>query len=317
MMVPRDKQYGMLWVLGETHDRLGRYAEAFSYYSTANAEMAKRMHYDASRHRRTIVAIKRVFRDPRGSASEVVAPMDQVPVFVVGMSRSGKTLVDSLLAPHEDVYCAGESSEWRKAVRAVLQKRSISPAFPEFMNALSGDDIRDMGRIYMENIVKRSPNSKLFISTLFGNSRSIGLITQALPRAKIIYCHRDPMDNCLFVYFKRYADGNDYSYDLGNIASFYVCYHDMMAHWRKLYGDRILGVRYEDMVRDPAEIGARIYRYCGLDYDPGKASHAFTTDEIGHWKNYEPYLGRLRQALGGLARQSNDRHDTDASSLQA
>ena len=75
-----------------------------------------------------------------------------------------------------------------------------------------------------------------------------------------------------------------------------------MAHWLRLYGGRMLGVRYEELVQDPAGQAARIYQFCGLDYDPGKVSHAFTTDEIGYWKHYEPDLDTLRQALGGLAR---------------
>ena len=76
----------------------------------------------------------------------------------------------------------------------------------------------------------------------------------------------------------------------------------MVTHWLKLYGDRILSVRYEELVRDAAGQAAWIYEFCGLDYDPEKVSQAFTTDEIGHWKHYEPYLDTLRQALDGLAR---------------
>ena len=75
-----------------------------------------------------------------------------------------------------------------------------------------------------------------------------------------------------------------------------------MAHWQGLYENCILSVRYEDLVRNPVDVGARTYAFCGLDYDPAAVRHAFTTDEIGHWKHYEPYLGTLRQALGGLAR---------------
>ena len=109
------------------------------------------------------------------------------------------------------------------------------------------------------------------------------------------------MDHCLFVYFFRYKSGHDYSYDLYHLASCYRNCHDLMAFWQELYGDRILSVRYEDLVRHPADAGARIYAFCGLDYDPVVHRHAFTTDEIGHWKHYEPELEGLRQALGGLA----------------
>ena len=85
--------------------------------------------------------------------------------------------------------------------------------------------------------------------------------------------------------------------------AYHTDYQDMMAHWQRLYGDRILSVRYEDLVRNPAEIGARIYEFCGLDYDPAAVRHGFATDEIGRWwRHYEPYLDALRQALGDLAR---------------
>ena len=82
---------------------------------------------------------------------------------------------------------------------------------------------------------------------------------------------------------------------------FYAAHRDLMAHWLRLYKDRMLSVRYEDLVRNPADQAALIYAFCGLDYDPEMVSLAFTTDEIGHWKNYETYLDTLRQALGGLA----------------
>ena len=156
----------------------------------------------------------------------------------------------------------------------------------------------------MDNILKNSVNARLFVNTHPGNYTHIGVIIQAFPRAKIICCRRDSMDNCLFVYFKWYAHGHHYSYDLSNIASFYTDYQDMMEHWQRLYGDRILSVRYGDLVRNPAETGARIYEFCGLDYDSATVESAFTTDEIGHWKHYEPYLDPLRQALEGLTRQS-------------
>ncbi len=117
------------------------------------------------------------------------------------------------------------------------------------------------------------------------------------------------MDNCLVVYFYRYKSGYDYSYDLDHLATYYTDHHDLMAHWQRLYGDRILSVGYEDLVRNPTDVSARIYGFCGLNYDPSAVHHAFTTDEIGHWKHYEPHLDVLRQALGGLAPPPNGPRD--------
>ena len=152
----------------------------------------------------------------------------------------------------------------------------------------------------LENMIKSSPDSKVFINTLSDNYQYIGMIRRALPMAKIIYCHRDPMDHCLFIFFYRFESGHHYSYDLSHLASYYADYHDLMAHWLNLYEDSIMSVRYEDLVQNPADIGAQIYDFCGLDHDPAAIRHAFTTAEIGHWKHYEPYLDTLRHALGRL-----------------
>ena len=173
------------------------------------------------------------------------------------------------------------------------------------MGFLTDDRIREIGRIYVENLVKGLPDSKLFINTLPANYQFIGMILHALPKTKIIYCHRDPTDHCLLVYLKRYKNGNNYSYDLANVASYYTDYHEMMAHWRRLYKDRIFSVRYEDLVRDPAGMGARIYAFCGLDHDPTAVASGFTTGEIGHWKHYESHLNALRQTLERFTRRSN------------
>ena len=297
-----DQRNPLLFSLGKAHDDIGRYAEAFSYYATANEENAGRTKFDASDHRKQIMAIKHLFRERHDSAGEGSGDAERVPIFVVGMSRSGKTFVGTLLSQHEDACGARESHEWPNAIKEVLDKHSIPGLFPNYMASLSDDHIREIGKIYMENLVENSPNSNLFIDTNPGNYRYIGMILQALPMAKIIYCHRDPIDNCLFVYFYRYARENYYSYDLSNLASYYADYQDIMAHWRRLYGDHIFSVRYEELVRNPTDIGSRIYQFYGLDYDATSVRCAFTTDEIGHWKHYESYLGPLRQALGGLAR---------------
>ena len=305
----KDQWVRIPFALGKAHDDIGSYAEAFSYFTTANEEMAKQVNFDAARHRNDITKIKSAF--PRGGvvSGEVPGDAQPVAVFVVGMSRSGKTLVESLLSQHDDAHGVGENREWFHAMETVVYKYAISTPYPACMELLTDDHVREMGQTYIGKLHERFPRSRLLVNTVPGYFKYIGLILRALPTARIIYCHRESMDNCLFVYFKRYVRGNNYSYELANVASFYADYRGMMAHWQGLYEDRILGVRYEDLVRDPVDIGARIYEFCGLEHDPKSVRHAFTTAEIGHWKNYEPYLGTLRQALGGLPRQSNGDRD--------
>ena len=305
--ISENERATILFALGKAHDDIGRYAEAMHYYSGVDEEGARRPSFDPSHHRNQLMAIKDVFRERHGSVHGASGDAERVPIFVVGMPRSGKTSVESLLAQHESVYGASESMEWHNALMAVLNNYSISEPFPECMRLLSDDHVRETGKIYMANIVKRSPNSKLFINTKSHHFPYIGMIIQALPTAKVIYCNRDAMDNCWIMYISSMTSKN--SYDLRGLASYFTFYKDMMAHWQRLYGDRILSVRYEDLVRNPAHVGAQIYQFCGLDYDPKAVRHRFTTDEIGHWKRYERYLVPLRQALGEFAGQSDAQQD--------
>ena len=225
-----------------------------------------------------------------------------------GYSYDLRNIGISLLSQHEDVYGAGESRAWNTALRTVLHKNGISGPFPAYVESLTDGQIREMGEIYMKEVSRLSPGSRFYVDTMPGNYPYVGLIFRALPSARMIHCHRDPVDNCLFIYFQRYRlrlGKHGYSYDLRNIASYYAGYEDVMAHWRKLYGDRILSLPYEEMMRNPARTTARIFAFCGLGYDPGAIRAAFTTDQIGHWKHYESYLGPLRQALGRRARQAD------------
>ena len=303
-----DNKIRVCFALGKAHDDIGRYAEAFSYYSAANKKLRRRGTFKAYRHRKRIAKIKKVFPERSEFVGRDVTEARHVPVFVVGMSRSGKTLVESLLSQHEDVHGAGESKEWSIAIKAVLDKRAIRKPFPRYVRLLTADHIKEIGRKYMDALIKDSPESRLFINTLPGHYQFIGMILQALPTAKIIYCRRDPTDNCLFVYFRQYTHRNEHSNSLSKLALYYSNYRDLMGHWTGLYPDRIFSVRYEDLVRHTTDVGARIFEFCGLDYDPATIKNAFRTDGIGHWKYYEPYLHKLRRALNELAPDSNGIH---------
>ena len=294
-----DNKTHLLFALGKAHDEIGFYAEASSYYEPANKDMAGRVNYDLSAHRNGILDIKKVFRE--ACAGENPGGVDRVPIFVIGMSRSGKTLVESLLSQHKDVNGAGESREWTLAMKTVLDKNGITGTFPAYMDSLTDARIREIGELYLEKVSKLSPESRFLVDTMPGNYPYVGLIFQALPWAKIICCQRDPLDNFLFVYFQRYKAHHAYSYAFRSIAAYYADYQEIVAHWRKLYGDRILRVRYEELVGKPAESAARLYQHCGLEYDPAAIDIEFNTDEIGHWKNYESQLKPLRQILGKWA----------------
>ena len=147
-----------------------------------------------------------------------------------------------------------------------------------------------------------SKHARVIVNTVPKYFVAAGMIFASLPGAKIIHCIRDPKDNSLFIYFRRYATGNSYSFDMKDIAHSYKQYRRLIRHWDRLYGDGILTVKYEDLVARPREVAGRIFDYCGLDFDLSTLEAPFTTDEIGHWKKYERHLGPLLKGLGYGAR---------------
>ena len=197
--VPDSRKGPIFSALGKAYDDIGLYRQAFAYYSVANSEQASRGGFDPSRHRKKIVAIKNVYRERRRSTCQDPGDAERVPLFVVGMSRSGKTLVASLLAQHEDVYIAVENFDWQEAVHAVLDHDTVPTSSRDTMGFLSDDSIRELEKIYLEKIDNNPRDFKLHVDISSENYGFVGLILQVLPMARFIYCHRDPMDNCLFL----------------------------------------------------------------------------------------------------------------------
>lgn len=289
----------VLAALGKAHDDIDACADAFDYFHQANEADGRAQGFDPEGYRQLIDDIRRanLTVDPN---QDPPVP-DRTAVFVVGMSRSGKTLAESLLARHPDVHAAGESQEWEQAVKAVLTARRQDASFPACLPHLESEDFERIGATYLERMSSESPGSRFFVNTLPGYFAHLGLILRCLPGARVIHCRRHPLDNCLYMYFKQYRSGHEYSYSLEHLAVAYRAYRELMAHWADRYGDRLLEVRYEDLVRHPQETTDRLYAYCGLE-GSGELGILFHEREIDRWRRYETFIGSLIAALDGRER---------------
>ena len=216
------------------------------------------------------------------------------------MSRSGKTLVESLLVQADRVFRAGESLAWFQSVDAIRHEFGVEGEFPHYVARLSSRHARAIGAAYLERMLAIAPTARISVNTLPGHCWSLGLILQAIPYARIVYCQRNPMDCCLRNFIRWYSSENSHSNELADTALYFKIYRDIMEFWVDRFGDRIFRLRYEELVRNPTETAHALFDFCGLDGDPDTVVSDFTTDDIGHWRNYEVHLAPLRDALERL-----------------
>ena len=288
----------ILSALGEACDQVGIYDEAYSSFSEANRAMARERRFDAQTHRDWLDTVKAIY-----AQRPVPAPAPaggHLPVFVIGMSRSGKTLVASLLTQANHVYHAGESLDWLTTVDAIRREFGVDGEFPQYLARLSIRHASAIGAAYLERVSSTAPTARCSVNTLPNHCWFLGLILQAIPCARIIYCERNPMDCCLRIFLRWYDAGNSHSNELADIALYFMIYREIMTFWAERFGDRIFRLRYEEMVRNPGKMARALFDFCGLDSDPDTVVANFTTSDIGHWRNYEPYLTPLRDALEQL-----------------
>ena len=257
------------YALAKELEDVGQPDEALDRLSTANAEHRRTLPYDFSRDAATFDAIE-------ASAQQVAkAPVTdastQAPIFIIGMPRTGTTLVDRILSSHPAVESAGELQAMPLAVKFAAGTRSRTVMDPETIAAAAHADMGAIGRDYLARAAhhRRDPALR-FIDKFPGNFHYAGFIARALPEARIVCLRRNPMDTVLSNFRNLFAVSSryyDYSYDLHDIAAYYQRFDRLMALWRETLPGQVIEVHYEDLVADHEVQSRRILAHCGLDWD--------------------------------------------------
>ncbi|MBL6934844.1 MAG: tetratricopeptide repeat protein [Alphaproteobacteria bacterium] len=293
-----EAQRGMLlFALGKAHDEAGKYDDAFSFYQRGNALMAEDAVFDRAGHHDLMASIKKAFAKAAAPDAAGETKPGPAPVFIVGLSRSGKTLVESLLSRHELVHGAGESPQWVASLEEVVEELDISGELPGAVCLLDEAQKRKAAAVFMEKIAAIGSDGCYVVNTSPENYLYVGMILETLPQAKVIYCRRDAVDTALSIFFSRYERGHAHAYDVGDIASYMAGYLDLMAHWQHEYGERVLPLRYEDLTETPEKIRDKVYEFCCLEGGGPRLEDMLTTEHRGRWKNYESHLGPMLEAL--------------------
>lgn len=188
------------------------------------------------------------------------------PIFIVGMHRSGTTLMEQLIANHPEVHSAGEINDFPVAMRWATDTPATGAVSLEIARKAVGADFREVGRHYMANAAWRVHGKRFQTDKLPANFLNIGCILQALPEARIIHMSRDPMETCFSNLRELFSGINEYSYRQDELADYFLQYRRLMAHWKAKFGGRILDVEYSGLIERPEVVMREVADYCGLDY---------------------------------------------------
>jgi len=299
------------FLLAKVYEDLGHYEQCFRQLQVGNSLKRKQINYEERTVLGAFDRVRAVFtpelmRMRRGSGEA-----SPVPVFIIGMIRSGTTLVEQIIASHQKAFGAGELKSFGNIAAAIHADQHDVPAFPEVVTRMSGEDFRDLGARYLAKLRPLAPAAARIVNKMPSNYIFAGLIHLSLPNAPIIHVVRDPADTCMSCFSKLFKEGQHFTYDLAELGRYYRHYQALMAHWRGvLPPGRILDIHYEDLVGDLEGTARQIIAHCGLEWDPHclafhetkrpvctasvvQVRQPIYASAVGRWRRYEQYLAPL------------------------
>jgi tetratricopeptide (TPR) repeat protein len=302
--------------LGRRLDAMKRYDEAFAHFREANR--LKGAVYDHNRQRLLVDELIRAFGERGFPGYARASNTSELPLFIVGMPRSGTSLVESILASHPAVFGAGELDFMGLFCRLLPPGLDAGQNLFEVMRKLDGATLDRIADEYLAMLRRLGGASVVRVTDkLPYNFFWLGLLTLLFPRARVIHCQRDPRDTCLSIYFQNFAGQHHYAYDLRHIGLYYREHLRLMAHWRGMGTLPMLEVQYESLVQSPETQLPRIVEFCGLPWDDS-CSRFYVSDRVtktasydqvrrpiygsgvGRWRNYEAFLSPLIESLNDV-----------------
>lgn len=318
-----EDRYHLAFALAKAFEQRGEFERSFRFYESGNRLKRSKLRYQSDRHLQHLKLQQEVFTPEfvQSRAGRGCPASD--PIFIVGMPRAGSTLLEQILASHPMVDGTLElpnilSMAYRLNGRQMIDEE---PKYPGVLRELPSAAFRTLGLEYINGTKIHRKSAPRFTDKMPNNFRHVGLISLILPNARIIDARRNPMACCFSVFQQLFAQGQEFSYDLADIGHYYRAYVELMDHWDRVLPGKVLRIHYEDVVADFETQVRRILQFCGLPFDERcltfheteRAVRTASSEQVrqplyrsglDHWKNFEPHLQPLKDALGDLANAS-------------
>lgn len=308
-----NKQLSLHFALGKGYDDLGEHDKAFPHFLAGCKQKRSKFDYDAEAMTQQFQEIASVFNKSHLENLRGGGDASTLPIFVLGMPRSGTTLTEQIIASHPDVFGAGELPDLLR-----IAHRKTAPEldrFPDNLQALNSEYLSVWGAEYIAELRKHDASAKRITDKMPANFFMVGLIHVMLPNAKIIHVNRNPVDTCVSCFTHLFKQKQEHTYDLAELGRYYRDYGRLMQHWRDvLPADAFLDVQYEDIVADKEKEARRLLSFCDLEWDAAcldfhktertvrtasvtQVRQPIYTSSVDRWRKYEKHLGPLLEAL--------------------
>ena len=314
--LPQEARMHLQFAAGKALEDARAYADSFASYALANRIRHASLGYDpertSARVRRCKQILTREFFEHRRGYGAAAAD----PIFIVGLPRSGSTLIEQILASHSAVEGTMELPDLISIARNLPGASANEPRYPGSLAALSPADCRALGEQYIRQTrIQRTTGAAFFIDKMPNNFPYVGFIQLVLPNARIIDARRHPLGCCFSVFKQHFARGQNFAYDLGDLGRYYRDYVELMAHFDEVLPGRVHRVIYEKLIEDTDAEVRRLLSYCGLPFEEQclrfheneravrtasseQVRQPIFRDALEHWRHFEPWLAALKEALG-------------------
>jgi Flp pilus assembly protein TadD len=312
--IDEEGKLSLAFALAKFLEKEGEYQRAFHYLDEGNRIRRASFEYNQEEEHESFELVKSTFTKEFFTQRSGYGVTSEMPIFILGMPRSGTTLIEQILASHPQVSGAGELTILHRSVSARCTPVEFAQ-YPEAVAKWGEEDFNALGEEYLQKLQKYSEGEERVTDKMPHNFLMLGMIHLAIPNAKVIHCRRDPMDNCLSIFKQDFKSTHKYAYDLEELGNHYRRYTDLMQHWQDALPEgAVFDLQYEEMVADQEGVSRKLLEFCGLPWDDNclrfhETERAVLTasqsqvrkeiysDSVELWRRYEEQLQPLIKAL--------------------